>query len=329
MQSGIESMNDMQDLDGNGKIDVAAVDAFYSDVESQFSAIGASFTNVTFRPATSFSLVEHASNATYGKVTFDGLTDGQNVSLGSGQHGAQERFYDVKFDNVCGGEIRINDYAIVNNLDVRGQQCSLTIGGRAQLNDLHAEGAHFLHLTAEPGAQIVRGNFKDTIIDMASHLDGSIWRNCEFDGATLRDVNFRGAQLAETHFVNCDMAGVDFTGARLSNCSITGDISKINAANAYFHNVTITDLNGMSTVVNSAAEFKALQQANAIGVGMADSINALKGNDRSTPTTLAGLGASLGNDAAQTSLLAQQAAGAAATPAQPVPAPGQGASVSF
>lgn len=313
MNAGVEQFDDFYDLDGNGAA------GFYSTVESQINFSGTTFTNVTFRPATSFNVVEHAQNAVYGNVTFDGLEAGQQVTLGSGQHGAQERFYNVNFENVSGGEIRINDYAIVNNLDLHGAECALSVGGRAQLNDLHAEGAHFLRLSAEPGAQIVRGSFDGTTIDMASELSGSIWRNCEFNNATLRDVDLHGAQLTDTHFVGTDLTGVNFAGARLSNCSISGtDIASINAQGAHFHNVSV-EVNGRVHTVNSAEQFQALQQAGAIGRSMAASFEGFGLSAPSQNLSIADLGRPLGAEVENTSIAAQQAAGAGASPAEAMP----------
>lgn len=323
-RNGIDAMRDLHDLDGDGSINVAPVSELYRTIEHRFNPEGASFTNVTFRPATSFSLVEHAANATFGNVSFEGLETGQTLTLGSGKHGAQERFYNVEI-KVDGGDIRINDYAIVNNLVLKGSnehkaaECSLTVGGRAQLNDLKAEGSHFLNLTAEPGAQIVRGNFNGTTIDVASNLSGSIWRNCEFSKATLRDVNLNGAQLSETHFVNTDLTNVSFAGARLSNCSISGtDISTVNATGAHFHNVSV-EVSGKVHVVNSAEQFQALQQATAIGRSMANSFTGFAPAAQQAPLNLADLGRSLGEQAMQTSLTSQQAAGAGASPAEALP----------
>jgi len=134
----------------------------------------------------------------------------------------------------------VNDYAIVNDLYLEGQTTALHIGGRAQVNDLHADGAHIVKLSADPGARIERAMFNGATIDMASDLAGSVWTNAEFKNANLRDVNFAGATLSGAHFEGTDLKGVNFKSARLSNVSFQDtELASVDFTGAQLHNIRI------------------------------------------------------------------------------------------
>jgi uncharacterized protein YjbI with pentapeptide repeats len=312
------------DLDGDG-----AFSDFYADAAKSFKANGTSFTNTDWEPATSFTLLKDSQGYNVGNGHFHGLREGEQLVLGSGVHGAQEKFHNITCSDFKGGEVVINDYAIVNGVKMdESVLAKLHIGGRAQVNELSAEGAQIIELSAQPGAQIVRGHFENATINQASELEGSIWRNCEFLHANLQNVNFKGARLSETSFVSSDMAGVDFTGASLSGVSFVDvDVSKINAKGAYFHNVLI---NGQS--INSGAEFEALQAKAAAlqqaGPGIMQGMGSIAAMYReqnapaqAPPIDLASLQVSGGQ---QTSITQQQQQGPSASPDASGPSLGGG-----
>lgn len=234
-REGVTAMRDMHDLDGDG-----AVADFYTEVQAQLRCDHTKFLNCTFQPATTLEIVDNGRGAQFGNVTFDGMGAEDTLTLGSGKHGGTEKFHGVHFKNIQGGTVVVNDYAIVNDLYLEGQTTALHIGGRAQVNDLHADGAHIVKLSADPGARIERAVFNGATIDLASDLTGSVWTNAEFKNANLRDVNFAGATLSGAHFEGTDLKGVNFKGARLSNVSFQDtELAGVDFTSAQLHNIRI------------------------------------------------------------------------------------------
>lgn len=305
---GVGAQRDLYDLDGD-----QAVSDFYTEVQAQLRCDNTKFLNCTFHPATTLEIVDNGRGGKFGNVTFDGMERGETLTLGSGKHGTGEVFHDVHFTNIQGGTIVVNDYATVGNLHLEGQTTALEIRGRAQVNDLHANGAHIVHLTAGVGARIERAVFEGATIDMASDLAGSVWTNAEFKDANLRDVNFRGAHLNGAHFQGSDMEGVSFAGARLSNVSFQDvSLSGVDFAEAQLHNVRIlsTDpLTGQAQNlrVDSAEQLaeivrrqESFAMAGAIGANvLAPEIASIR-REEAPVQNLAQLGASLGQEAVQT-----------------------------
>ncbi|MDX2095370.1 MAG: pentapeptide repeat-containing protein [Alphaproteobacteria bacterium] len=211
----IESLKDTMDLDGNH-----AISNFFADIDHHAKFEGTIFSNVSFHPAGTLmrdgeSGVALTEDASFEQVTFDGMGADDTVKLAKGT------YTDIAFSNIKGGTIEIADGTQVDGMNIRGAQASLRIG-HASLSNLDATNAHIISLTAAKGAQISQATFVGATIDMASALEGSVWKNITFKDANLVDVGMKGATLQGVTFTNTNLKGLDLRGATLSNVMVDG-----------------------------------------------------------------------------------------------------------
>lgn len=248
IQQGIESLEDAMDLDGNATI------AFYEAIDHHADFKGTVFSNVSFHPAGTLMRdgengVALTDGASFNNVTFDGMMPDDTLSLARGD------YQNIRLTNIRGGHIDIADGTQVDGMDIRGAQASLSIG-RASISRLDARGAHLVHLEAAPGAEINQATFAGATIDMASSLNGSVWKQVQFTDANLVDVNMAGATLSNVRFTNTSLDGLSLAGASLTNVSFQGsDVADVDFSGARFSNVTV---NGLP--VRSAEDIAMVQQ---------------------------------------------------------------------
>lgn len=213
----IESMMDAYDLDGDH-----AISNFYDDIDRHAKFEGTLFANVSFHPAGTLMRdgengVALTEGASFQNVTFDGMTGNDTLTLKRGQ------YEDIKLTNIKGGTIEIADGTQIDGMDVRGMHAELHIG-RASVSNLDASGARVVRLEAAPGAQITHANFDGATIEMASKLEGSVWKDVSFTGANLVDVEMRGASLSNVRFDDTSLAGLDLSAAKIENLRINGEL---------------------------------------------------------------------------------------------------------
>lgn len=215
LQSGIESLKDEMDLDGDH-----AINDFFADIDHHARFEGTIFSNVSFHPAGTLMRdgengVALTEGASFENVTFDGMGAEDAVTLARGS------YTNIAFSNIKGGAIEIADGTQVNGMNIRGAQASLHIG-RAALSNLDATGAHIISLEAKAGAQISQATFVGATIDMASELHGSQWRNVTFKEANLGHVDMAGTTLSGVHFTNTNLEGLNLSGATINDMVVDG-----------------------------------------------------------------------------------------------------------
>ena len=255
IQQGIKMLEDTMDLDGNATI------AFYEAIDRHADFKGTVFSNVSFHPAGTLMRdgengVALTDGASFSNVVFDGMTSDDTLSLKRGD------YENIRLTNIRGGNIEIADGTQVDGMDIRGAQASLSIG-RASVSRLDARGAHLVHLEASPGAEINQATFAGATIDMASSLDGSVWKHVQFTDANLVDVNMAGATLSNVRFTNTSLDGLNLAGASLTNVTFQGsDVANVDFSGARFSNVTVNGLPVRSP--EDVAMVKQLQEVRGI-----------------------------------------------------------------
>jgi uncharacterized protein YjbI with pentapeptide repeats len=264
MQKGIESLEDAMDLDGNATI------GFYEAIDQHANFKGTVFSNVSFHPAGTLMRdgengVALTDGASFSNVVFDGMTPDDTLSLKRGD------YVNIQFRDIRGGNIEIADGTQVDGMDIRGAQASLSIG-RASVSRLDARGAHLVHLEASPGAEINQATFAGATIDMASSLDGSVWKHVQFSDANLVDVNMAGATLSNVHFTNTSLDGLNLAGASLTNVTFQGsDVANVDFSGARLSNVTVNGLPVRSP--EDVAMVQQLQEVRGILQNATNSLN--------------------------------------------------------
>lgn len=213
-----ENITNLRDAAGPGG--EQALHHFFAEISSHCRFENTRFENVTVSPASSLMRDGHngaalTENAHFHRVTFDGLHAEDTLTLKRGN------YQDISFTHLNGGTIIVADGTEIEGMNLKGAQASLKIGN-AKLSKLDATGAHIVTLEASAGAILREANFSGTTIDMASNLNGSIWKSVNFHEANLGHVDLRGAELNEVRFTKTDLQGLDLRGAKLINLEIDG-----------------------------------------------------------------------------------------------------------
>ena len=169
---------------------------------------GAHLRDVCFIPATTFNSLcnEEVANVTMDNVIFRGMGQEDALVLPRGT------YRDISFAETHGGTLYLQEFALVNQCNVRGATMHITMEAGAQLNQLESNAAtDIITFTAQPGAIISNSTITEATIGLNSQLQGTIWRNITLD--------------------NVNIAGVDFTGAQFNMVSINGQ--KINGGEGF------------------------------------------------------------------------------------------------
>lgn len=226
-QTGAADMRDFYDLDCNGQVTPAAIDAFAGEVGNNGKYEGTNFLLAKFQPASTFHMVHNAPGASFGNITCDGL-EGE-FTIGDGRNGDSTRgrsnYHNINFTNCeAGSEVIVNKFATVHGLNVEDRsKCGITVEYGAQVNGLHIEGGT-VSLTCKPGAILNHPQFNDCTINPydASSFEGASIRNPQIENVNMARQNFTNARISGGHIKDSDLSGSDFTNASLSDIEISG-----------------------------------------------------------------------------------------------------------
>ncbi|MBN8544409.1 MAG: pentapeptide repeat-containing protein [Alphaproteobacteria bacterium] len=153
---------------------------------------GAHLQDVCFIPATTFNSLcnEEVANVTMNGVIFRGMGQEDELVLPRGT------YRDISFAETQGGTLHLQQFAIVEQCNVRGATMHITMEAGAQLNELKSDAAtSIITFCAEAGAIISNSSISEATIGLNSQLQGTIWRNVTLDNVNIAGVDFTGAQF--------------------------------------------------------------------------------------------------------------------------------------
>lgn len=239
-EDGVEQLTDTYNLDGNDQIDVEEVSGFYKKLEDSLNFTKANFHNVTFHPASTLCILEHAEGASYGRVVLNGLEAGETLQLGSSQ---QERFNNVSLINAEGGTVKVGGR--VDNLQLNGHDVQLVVAAGGQVNALQASSEQ-LNITMEPGGTLRRPSFENVTLAEGSSFAGAFIEGNRTDGLL---AGFRNSDLSNADFSHAQVSGIEFDNVTFGAHSFAG----ASLRNTVFSNVKSEDFATLREALSGAA----------------------------------------------------------------------------
>lgn len=248
-------MGDLYDLDGNGQINVEAIDNFFREASTHMNFNNVQFHNVTFQPATTLEIFAHTQGAQFANIRLDGLGAGETLTIGTnGQPGAnRESYSNVRVINDQGGIIRVNSNATVNGLVLENGNTVLDVAPGGRVNGLSVT-SETVSLQMQSMGELFLPSFDTANFTPASSMCGAIIRGNPMDAAfhgfrnsNLNGLNFANANISGIDFQSCDVTGAVLDGARLSNVTFSCDMDLTTASMNGLrsaHHVQILDSNG-------------------------------------------------------------------------------------